>query len=1077
MTQRSGRRALASLALLGGLAAAPGARASPPPDGAATRPPAAAPTPRGQLPFVSFGAELGLEEISPWQIAQDSAGYLWFTAETGVYRYDGRHARLFGVSEGIPGLYTTLLAIGRDDRVWCKTARGLALYHAGRWHLVGERHPDLGLDEVAGLAVDGRGRLLTATPRGLVHEGEGGELEVERGWPGGPAYSVFAEPTGAVLAGGEGAIYVREGGGDFARVGLAPVGSAERVTSVVRDGRGRVWAASQGGVVVRRPGEAHFRRWGDFAGAVTFLYLDREANPWFASERGLFSADEHERVERAERLPTRRVTGVYADREGTLWAGTGRGLARAAGRGLWRSHSEPEGLPDEALWSVRRGPDGRLWAGTQRGLAVGGAGGWQRVAAVPAEPLRGITPDREGALWLNGPVGHIYRYEPRADRVMTFDDADGLPGARTLALALDADGSVWVGTDGGGVLRGEAAGGRWRFAPATLGPEGPVKRVRDVVLDRRGQLWVTSERGLFVREGVAWRRLTTADGLRTDATMLVLDRAGGETCVGYELGNGLSCFRYEGGVPSGWWHLDARSGLASDIVYLLGEDAAGRLWAGGNAGADLIEGGRLTHFGVLDGLPHHDCNARAFWADEGGDVWVGTSRGLGQFAGARYPGPPAPPVATLRARREGAAGAMAPLAPGARLPYAPSAVEFEFSALSFLHEPAMQFETRLIAGGAGAAWAPAPNDGVRYAALGADTYEFQVRARHPGGDWGPPQALPFVVLPPWWQTTWFFAAAAGALGAALALAVRWRSAALAGRNRELERLVAERTRELTRAQAEIARAEKLSALGRVLAQLSHELNNPINVVWNNVDPLRQYVDAMVAMLSAYREGCRALPDAGAALERTWREAELDFVVPDAAAALSVIATAAARVRDLQADLAAFLRGDDGEKQRRDLNEDLRATVAMVASSLPGGVRVEAAYGPLPPVEYEPGRMNQVFLNLLQNAAYAVGGAGRIAVRTWAEGGAVRVEVADDGPGVPEALRERIFEPFFTTKPVGRGTGLGLSICRQIVVELHGGELTVGAAQPRGASFVITLPAAGAVGAPPPAPDARSAPAP
>ncbi len=1015
--------------------------------------------PTGQLPFVPIGAELGLQELSPWQLAQDSVGYLWLSSDQGVYRYDGRHVQHFGQAEGLPSLYATALAIGRGDRVWCVTRRGLALYHEGRWQAAWEQQPELGLDEAGeNLGVDARGLLWAFTKRGLLRERPEGGFEPDPDWRGGEIHSIFVSPTGATLVGTLGEVHVREAaGGPFRRLGAESGVPPDRIVAVLRDGEGRVWASSTSDVVVLRPGAGRFERWGDFGSNWPRLYLDRAGRPWFASEVGLFSIDERGAPRHADRLPTRRVVGVFHDREGSLWA-TGHGLSRLAGRELWHVYFEPDGLPDDALWSVRRAPDGRMWAGTQRGLAYATDAGWERVPEVPAEPLRGITPGPGGELWLNGPEARVYRYDPRRGKVETFGEESGLPEARTLVLGLDPDdGSLWVGTDVG-LLRGKyGPGGPLRFSPESFGLEGGIGRVRDVVTDRGGRLWITSQRGLFVREGGRWRRLTAADGLRLDDTSFLVARASGEVCVAYTLDLGLSCFRYEGGALGSIAHLDRGAGLVSDIVYFLGEDARGRLWVGTNVGANVIEGGHIEHFGVLDGLPNHDCDSRSFWADEGGDVWVGTSRGLGRFSGARYGGPPEPPAVTLRAQREAPDGSMQPLADGEGLPYARRAVEFQFSALSFLHEPAMEFQTRLAGGGADGAWGPAGDDRMRYVALEARGYEFQVRSRHPGGAWGPPRGLRFVVLPPWWQTAWFYATVGGALLAGLALTVRWRSAALARRNRDLERQVDERTRALTQAQLEIARSEKLSALGRVLAQLSHELNNPINVVWNNVDPLREYLGTMAATLAAYREGGRALPDGGAAFERRWREAELDYVTRDSADALSVIATAAARVRNVQADLGAFLRGDAAEKKRRDVNEDLRATAAMIGRALPRGVRLEGTYGELPPVDYEPGRMNQVFLNLLQNAVDAVEGSGTIAVRTWAEGGAVKIEVADDGPGIPASIRERVFEPFFTTKAIGKGTGLGLSICRQVVVEHHGGTLSVASGFAGGTSFVVTLP--------------------
>jgi signal transduction histidine kinase/ligand-binding sensor domain-containing protein len=1026
--------------------------------------------PQGQLPFVQVGAELGLQELSPWHVAQDSVGYLWISSDQGVYRYDGRHVQHFGLAEGLPSLYTTALAIGRGDRIWCVTQRGLALYQGERWHSTWEQYPGLGLENAGeNLGVDARGLLWVSTKRGLLHEREEGGFELDPAWSGGDVHSLFVSPTGAMVVGSLGEIAERATDGPFRRMGAEDGVPPERIVAVLRDAAGRLWASSTSGVVVRRPGAKRFERWGAFESNWPRLSLDRAGQPWFTSEVGLFHLDDREEPRRAERLPTRRVVGAFHDREGSLWF-TGHGLSRLAGGGLWSVYFEPEGLPDDAIWSVRRAPDGRLWVGTQRGLAYGTPSGLVKVPEVPAEQLRGITPGPAGELWLNGPEARVYRYDPQRRTVEAFGAEQGLPMARTLALLLDpADGAVWVGTDAG-LLRGADAGAGLRFSAAELGVEGGVGRVRDLVFDRQGRIWIGSERGLFVREaaGRGFRRLTTAEGLRMDNTSFLVARASGEICAAYTLDRGLSCFRYEGGVLSPMTHYDVSAGLGSDIIYFLGEDASQRLWVGTNAGADMLEGGHIEHFGVLDGLPNHDCDSRSFWADEGGDVWVGTSGGLGRFAGALYGGPPAPPQTTLSAWREGVDGSMRPLAAGEQLPYALRAVEFQFSALSFLHGSEMQFQIRLVGEGEGegeregeregAGWGRAHNDRMRYVALEARHYQFQVRARHPGGAWGLPQALRFVVRPPWWQRAWFYVSIVGALLAGFGLIVRWRSATLARRNRELERLVAERTRELTAAQTEIARSEKLSALGRVLAQLSHELNNPINVVWNNVDPLREYFGTMVNALAAYREGCRALPDRGEALERRWREAELDYVTQDAAAALSVIATAAARVRNVQTDLSAFLRGDAAEKQRRDLNEDLRETLAMIERSAPRGVHLVAVYGALPPIAYEPGRMNQVFLNLLQNAVDAVGQVGTIAVRTWAEGGEVKIEVADDGPGIPAAIRERIFEPFFTTKAIGKGTGLGLSICRQVVVEHHGGSLAIAPGPASGVSFVITLPA-------------------
>lgn len=269
---------------------------------------------------------------------------------------------------------------------------------------------------------------------------------------------------------------------------------------------------------------------------------------------------------------------------------------------------------------------------------------------------------------------------------------------------------------------------------------------------------------------------------------------------------------------------------------------------------------------------------------------------------------------------------------------------------------------------------------------------------------------------------------------------------LAQRNEEL----AVALTSLREAQVHLMAAEKQSALGRLVAQLSHELNNPLNVICNNMTPLTEYLRDLGRVLDAARAG------AGPELRALWQELDVDFVRADCVEALETVSAAAQRMRLVHAELRVFVRGDAPGMVQGDLNEGLRATLGLLRRGLPPGVQVEAEYGALPRIQCQPGQINQVLHNLLQNALDAVGEQGRIAVRTMAVEGAVEVTVTDSGPGVPEAVRARLFEPFFTTKDVGKGMGLGLATCYQIV-QHHGGIIELDAAHAPGARFVLRLP--------------------
>ena len=259
-------------------------------------------------------------------------------------------------------------------------------------------------------------------------------------------------------------------------------------------------------------------------------------------------------------------------------------------------------------------------------------------------------------------------------------------------------------------------------------------------------------------------------------------------------------------------------------------------------------------------------------------------------------------------------------------------------------------------------------------------------------------------------------------------------------NETLEARVEERTRELRDTQAQLMQSEKMRTLGQLVAGVAHELNNPIGFVHANLKLLDEYV-AKLGRLQAE----------GADTSRT-REAIAKLLLRSR--------EGTGRVTKIVADLRAFSRMDQGELAEADLNDEIERTLTLMEPRCKNCIEVERDFGDIPRVRCHAGQLNQVFLNLLMNACDAIGDRGRIAVRTRAEDGQVRLEFEDDGPGIPRDVRDRIFEPFFTTKPVGQGTGLGLSLTHGIV-ERHGGRIWVEPGARVGTRFVIELPVAGA----------------
>ncbi len=264
-------------------------------------------------------------------------------------------------------------------------------------------------------------------------------------------------------------------------------------------------------------------------------------------------------------------------------------------------------------------------------------------------------------------------------------------------------------------------------------------------------------------------------------------------------------------------------------------------------------------------------------------------------------------------------------------------------------------------------------------------------------------------------------------------------------------------------ESQLVHSEKMRALGQFVTGIAHELNNPIGFIRGNLDHVRRAALAFDAMLSAYAEVPVPPPvaDALAARRRMLRLTELRDDLPSA---LADCEEGARRASEIVASLRAFARADaPGAWSRVDLRMRLDRTIALARHRL-GGASVERDYGDVPPIECLAGQLDQVWLNLLANAADAVRGCGTIRVRIAVDAEPrastaapiLSVAVADDGPGMPADVRARIFDPFFTTKPEGQGTGLGLSVSYGIV-ERHGGTIAVDSQPGRGTVITVRLP--------------------
>jgi PAS domain S-box-containing protein len=281
--------------------------------------------------------------------------------------------------------------------------------------------------------------------------------------------------------------------------------------------------------------------------------------------------------------------------------------------------------------------------------------------------------------------------------------------------------------------------------------------------------------------------------------------------------------------------------------------------------------------------------------------------------------------------------------------------------------------------------------------------------------------------------------------------------ALQARGVEQQQLIGE----LRSAHEQLLQAEKMASIGQLAAGIAHEINNPVGFVNSNMSSLKNYVGTLLGVIDQYEQAAAPHASLTAQLAALRSQADLEFLKEDVTDLVRESMDGLKRVKDIVQALKDFSHVGETEWQVADLHHGLDSTLTIVSNEIKYKARVDKAYGVLPPVTCLASQLNQVFMNLLVNAAHALREQGGvITLRTGTAGsgadGWVWIEVGDNGVGIEQANLKRIFEPFFTTKAVGSGTGLGLSLSYGIV-NRHGGRIEVASVVGQGTRFTVHLP--------------------
>jgi signal transduction histidine kinase/ligand-binding sensor domain-containing protein len=1018
------------------------------------------PTPQGHYVFRSYGINDGLLNTTILQLLQDKHGFIWAGTDDGLYRYDGYRFDNFGIDQGLPSAVIQALHEDRQGVLWVGTRSGLS-----RWNgtdFVPVPNAVATGNDVRAITDNAEGLWLAST-NGLYVAGPELSFRLAPEWGGGEATALLLErnTTGLWAAQWDGQAHILRRDKDaWLSYAFANGSSEERIDAFAEDDQGRIWARSAKQLWALNAAQRAFERVDTPVALVStergYLASGRRGDLWASSNDFVL----HREGKRWTDVLAGAVIGarpVLEDREGSVWFGV-RGLQRLAGRGVFHAYDHVEGLPGNVAWSIARDREQTLWVGTESGLARAVGERFETIPGTEAQTIRSIATAPDGMLYLAGiPADVVLSYDPTRQQLRRHSLGLATAPGRIYHVLLDRHGTLWATTDTAGLFKADSRDTQLRFSHEALPDGTPEELLRGLHEDGAGRLWVAGQRGLAVREGGRWRRLTTADGLRYNEVSYVRTTHNDDVLVVYNGSRGFDRARYEQGTLRVLHHVNSASTSHADEIFIIGEDANDNVWVGTGRGIELHTPARTERFTAVHGLVGEDTASMAFLAEPNGDVWFGVVGGLMRFDAAAHRA--LPPRAAAPADLLDVRLGERPLSPTAhdiQVPHTTNSFQARFASLSFIGDGTVQYKTLLD--GLETAGNVTESREARYSALSPGTYRFEVAARSvPLGTWGTPATFAFQVLPAWWQTWW--ARVLFGLGIALGmlLAVRWRVAALKQHNRLLEERVAMRTAELSRsnallrteiddrikAQRQLVEAEKMALLGRLVAGVAHEINTPLGIGFTAASHLREETQRLRAHLAA-GEVPRSDIDA---FERSASECT-ELLMRNLGRAGDLVRT----FRQVAVDES------DNLSRPTELGQELHDLLAMLAATLrttPHRVVVDC---PQPiDVDAPAGALNRIVTILVMGAlqhAFRPDQSGTITLSARRDGDCVVLVCRDDGIGMEDTVRAHIFEPFFTTRRAQGAVGLGLHIAYNLVTQALHGSINCDTAPGAGSSFEI-----------------------
>ncbi len=793
-----------------------------------------------QYSFSTVSAGLGNLDVNC--IAQDRAGYLWVGTENGLYRYDGRSFKQFGAADGLHGHVIQSLFAGPDGTLFVGTTAGI--YFERKDGSFGQVHPPAPVSDFSQRI----GTVFTAlAPDRVVTADRSGAFLLRHvaidSWAAEPMYlegtaiwSVLAAPDGSLWYGCDADLCrLLNGKTRHMRSTLDLPEDQWLHLRLARDGHVWIRGSTHLGEVI--PAQSRFEQH-DLPGrsnGVPYAEFTEDAQGRMVASQGpalgLWEKGHWRMVTALNGLTRYDVSELFVDREGSLWIGiVGHGLMRWVGQDQWEAYTAANGLSDDIVWATLRDRGGQLWIGTESGLDLLGLGDsapkpWQS-PGIQTDRAASLAEAPDGSVWVGSAAGNLVRVDPQTLAGKQWKVPE------VFRVLSDGVHRLWVATDGGLYVVDTAAGDHAPLLVEDAEIAHPRQRCTDLSLEvRPGKaklLWAATDGGIYRLEESGWRHIDSGlSGVVPDH--IAADGKGGLWASGAF--PGLLHLRIVGNRVVESAHV-ARPTLPSEEIDSIVVDHRGWLWVGQDTGLSVFDGHAWRNFTLDDGLIWNDTDNYALAEDRDGSMWIGTSGGLSHLMDPQtiHAAPPAAPVISQISFGTEA------LTRRSEVPWSASTLAVDVASLNFRDASHIRIRYRLL--GIESDWVETAERSVRYPRLEPGAYRFQaVAVDGTGGAMSPVEEISFAITPQWWQSGPLRLAFLLAIALGVVLTWRWSVHMLVRQKRLLEQAVQRRTEDLEREKNELLHARE---------QMRHFAeHDDLTGLWNHrivIERLRQEVD-------------------------------------------------------------------------------------------------------------------------------------------------------------------------------------------------------------------------------------------